>query len=158
MTVRNGEEPRARGSAQRSGGPAEGPLRVLLVEDNKFVTELIRHAVIRFQAGIAPHLAPQVQVASSGVEALPMIEHGEIDVLIVDHYLPGLTGCALVRRLRELPRHERTPVLMVSTGGDEIRRKAMEAGATLYMDKPALMSQLLDTLHTLVPIAQEATP
>ncbi|HEX6243402.1 MAG TPA: response regulator, partial [Polyangiales bacterium] len=65
------------------------------------------------------------------------------------HYLPGLTGCALVRKLRAMPDYERTPILVISVGGSEVRQEAIDAGATHFMDKPVQLSQLLDTMRSL---------
>lgn len=127
-----------------------GQLRVLLVEDNSFVTELFHHAVVRFQHRFSESTTPEVFVARSGVEALKMIREQPVDLVILDHYLPGITGCALLRRMRQLPDYHDTPVLMVTVGGDDIREEALESGATLFMNKPALMTQLLQSLDAMV--------
>ena len=45
---------------------------------------------------------------------------------------------------------ESIPILMISVGGNEVRREALDAGATLFMDKPVLLTQLLETLRVLI--------
>lgn len=129
---------------------SEGTFRVLLVEDNVFVSELFRHAVLKFQHELENYNGHDLMVARTGHEALRMLESKRPDVVILDHYLPGITGCSLVRRIRGMKEHEHTPILMISVGGDEIRREALESGATLYMDKPILLTQLLETLRVLM--------
>jgi CheY-like chemotaxis protein len=124
--------------------------RVLLVEDNVFVSELFRHAVLKFQHELENCNGHDLMVARTGHEALRMLEGSTPDVVILDHYLPGITGCSLVRKIRGMKEYENTPILMISVGGDEIRREALESGATLYMDKPILLTQLLDTLRVLM--------
>jgi CheY-like chemotaxis protein len=123
--------------------------RVLLVEDNAFVSDLFRHAVRRFQHELGNPDKHELIMARTGLEALRLLEGPPPDMVILDHYLPGMTGCALVRRIRGMKGLEGTPILMISVGGSEIRREALEAGATLYMDKPILLTQLLDTLRAL---------
>jgi CheY-like chemotaxis protein len=127
-----------------------GGLRVLLVEDNAFVSDLFRHAIRKFQHERGQPEGHELVTACTGLEALRLLEGPPPDLVILDHYLPGMTGCALVRRIRVTPGLEETPILMISVGGNDIRREALEAGATLYMDKPILLTQLLDTLRALV--------
>jgi uncharacterized protein (TIGR02266 family) len=129
--------------------PAVGTFRVLLVEDNAFVSELFRHAVLKLHTELVGYTSHDLMIARTGHEALRLLEDRKPDMVILDHYLPGITGCSLVRRIRSMPDHQRTPVLMISMGGDEVRREALASGATLYMDKPILLTQLLDTLRAL---------
>lgn len=127
-----------------------GTFRVLLAEDNAFVSELFRHALLKFQAELVDYPKHDLVISRTGPEALRALDSGKPDVIILDHYLPGITGCALVRRIRAMPDHENTPILMISVGGNEVRREALDAGATLFMDKPVLLTQLLDTLRALI--------
>jgi uncharacterized protein (TIGR02266 family) len=127
----------------------ESTFRVLLVEDNAFVSELFRHAVLKLHHEMVDYESHDLMTARTGHEALRMLGDKKPDVVILDHYLPGITGCSLVRRIRSMPDHQRTPILMISMGGDEIRREALASGATLYMDKPILLTQLLETLRAL---------
>jgi len=128
----------------------EGTFRVLLVEDNTFVRDLFQHALLKFQVELANYASHDLLTAHTGIEALRVLENTKLDCVILDHYLPGITGCALVRRIRSMPGYENIPVLMISVGGNEVRREALASGATLYMDKPVLLTQLLDTLRALI--------
>jgi CheY-like chemotaxis protein len=128
---------------------ATGTFCVMLVEDNSFVSELFRHAVRKFQYELGEYEKHDLVMAQTGLEALRLLESTRPDVVILDHYLPGITGCALIRRIRSMPGHEQTPILMISMGGNDVRREALESGASLYMDKPVLLTQLLNTLRTL---------
>jgi len=134
-----------------SGAPVAraGTFCVMLVEDNSFVSELFRHAVRKFQYELGEYEKHDLVMAQTGLEALRILESTRPDVVILDHYLPGITGCALIRRIRSMPGHEQTPILMISMGGNDVRREALESGASLYMDKPVLLTQLLTTLRTL---------
>jgi CheY-like chemotaxis protein len=126
-----------------------GTFRVLLVEDNAFVSELFRHAVLKLHGELVGYESHDLMTARTGHEALRLLEDRKPDMVILDHYLPGLTGCSLVRRMRSMPDHQRTPIVMISMGGDEVRREAQASGVTLYIDKPVQLMQLLDTLRTL---------
>jgi uncharacterized protein (TIGR02266 family) len=137
-------------TTKRPSQSAMSTFRVLLVEDNAFVSELFRHAVLKLHHELVDYESHDLMMARTGHEALRMLGGDrKPDVVILDHYLPGITGCSLVRRIRSMPDHQRTPILMISMGGDEFRREALASGATLYLDKPILLTQLLDTLRAL---------
>jgi CheY-like chemotaxis protein len=134
-----------------SGGPPpDGPFRVLLVEDNDFAHKLFRHAVRRFHYEWTDGGTLQIIGAGDGLEALDVLEESPIDLAIVDFFMPEMGGAALIRRMRSDPRWVRTPILVISVGGDGVREEAIAAGADLYLDKPVLLKQLLNTLHQLI--------
>lgn len=135
-------------ACDNEGTSAARSFCVLLAEDNSFVSELFRYAVVRFQKELVGYESHDLLTAVTGQEALRLLQKRRADIVIVDHYLPGLTGCALVRRLRAMPDYEQTPILVISVGGAEIRQEAIEAGATHFMDKPVQLSQLLDTMRS----------
>jgi len=77
----------------------------LLVDDE----ELVRLST----ADMLGDLGFSVREARSGEEALRLIEDGlEIDVLITDHLMPGMTGVDLIRALRR--RRPSAPALIIS--------------------------------------------
>jgi signal transduction histidine kinase len=89
--------------------PVEGrphrPRRILLVDDD----ELILAAT---PLGLT-QMGHRVKVATSGPEALEMLEHGlAVDVVILDQNMPGLTGEETLARLRSL--RPALPVLLSS--------------------------------------------
>jgi uncharacterized protein (TIGR02266 family) len=132
------------------GGGTQSPLRLLLVEDNEFAVELFLHAIQ--EAGARrPGAAPiEVLAVGDGAAALQLLEREVVDMAIVDHYLPGVTGCALVRQLRAMERLRQIPVLVVSVGRDEVRALAYASGADLFLDKPVVRRHLVDTIVALL--------
>ncbi len=147
MRLKN-EANEANAARDNQGASSARSFCVLLAEDNSFVSELFRYAVVRFQKELVGYESHDLLTAVTGQEALRLLQKRRADIVIVDHYLPGLTGCALVRRLRAMPDYEQTPILVISVGGAEIRQEAIEAGATHFMDKPVQLSQLLDTMRS----------
>ena len=131
--------------------PSEKPFRVLLVEDNDFVRDLFEHALARFHARVeASRGALQVTWARDGQEALAALDAEPVELAIVDHFLPVMTGAGVIARLRARPALANIPVLVVSTGGDDVRAEALAAGANLFVHKPVLLAQLLNTLGHLL--------
>jgi two-component system, sensor histidine kinase and response regulator len=92
--------------------PAIGaPLRLLLVEDD----ELDRRAVRRClqQCGI-PVTAED---ATSAEETLQRIASVRYDCVLLDYYIPGVTGLALFQKIREVA--AAMPVVIFTGRGDE---------------------------------------
>jgi PAS domain S-box-containing protein len=94
--------PRSRAGGQkalerdRSGGPARGTEKILVVEDNPEVRKLVRRQLTE--------LGYTVYEASSGPDALQILRSGiELDLIFTDVVMPeGMTGYELARLARDL--------------------------------------------------------
>ena len=77
------------------------------------------------------------------------------DLIVVDEERSALDGIALVRRLRATTACARTPILLVTAGGDArtLRRAAVDAGVTDVVIKPFDILDLQVRLRNLVELA-----
>jgi len=139
--------------------PAEqdGPgtvFRVLLVEDNVSIRNMFQYAVKKFHRNelSGRHTLDVVEVGN-GRDAWERVKSESFNLVIVDHYLPIMDGVHLIKNIREDTNLRHLPVIMASVGGDEIRREAYQAGVDLYLDKPLLMNELLQSMDLLVPLS-----
>ena len=101
--------------------------RVLAVDDQRYFRELIE--------GLLTDEGYEVVTASSGEEALHVLEREDFDVVITDLVMPGIDGTQLVQRIKQsLPDQE---IVMV-TGVVDVKAAvaAMKEGATDYILKP----------------------
>jgi len=131
--------------AQRSSGRCDveplrnaEPLTLLVVDDD----DIDRLAVRRYlrQAGI-PLTIDEV---ASAVEALERIRSRRYDCLLLDYYLPGVDGSALLSEIRATS--PALPVLIMTGRGDEdIAVELMKSGAVDYVPKASLSSERLAT-------------
>jgi CheY-like chemotaxis protein len=122
--------------------------RCLLVEDNAFIRDLFSYGVQRY--GRDRKRPITVEVAEDADSGWRMLESGDFDMAIVDHYLPTGTGADLIARIRGDARLLHMSVVAISVGGHEVRDATMAAGADLFLDKPIVMRDLFATLDTLV--------
>jgi DNA-binding response OmpR family regulator len=121
--------------------PAAPPLHVLVVED---------HAPLREQiAALLRGAGYRVDEAADGRLALAQALAEPPDVLLLDLGLPGLSGLALCRRLREQAA-QAVPVLML-TARDALPDKleGFAAGADDYLVKPFEAAELLARVQAL---------
>lgn len=138
--------------------PGEAHCRILLVEDNKFVLDLFNYAIKRFHMSNVGAGTLEIILAQDAEVALRNLEQAPVDLAIIDHYLPGLSGCDLVRLLRKTEAMREAPLLMVSAGGEQVKRLALESGADLFLDKPVLHKELINTLNMLLAKTTRALP
>ena len=114
-----------------TGGATQGPLRVLVVEDNDAVRGLVVTALV--QDGCS------VEQASGAVEARLRISENQPQVVVLDLGLPDANGLDLLRELVG----GGTPVVVLTGRGDEVDRVVgLELGAEEYMVKPFFPKEL----------------
>ena len=89
---------------------------------------------------VARHLSRAghfVVTAASGEEALRTLGEAEVDVVLLDLFMPGMDGHEVLRRIKENPEWRATPVIMISGMQDmDGIIDCIEAGADDYLFKP----------------------
>jgi two-component system chemotaxis response regulator CheY len=103
---------------------------ILIVEDSATTRALIR-AVIEELGEF------ETVEASSGFEALKMLPQQEYDLIITDINMPDINGLELINFVRNNPRYNQIPIIIVSTErSEEDKKRGMALGATAYVTKP----------------------
>jgi len=113
--------------------------RVLLADDHK----IVRDGLKRILAGTELEVAAE---AASGDEALALVKANDYDIAMIDMSMPGLSGIALVKRLKaEKPKMK---LLVLSMHGEhQYAARALKAGASGYLTKDSAADQLLGALR-----------
>ena len=124
-----------------------GTLRVLVVDD-----ELPALSEVRFLLS-KDHRVGEVLTATSGTEALRMLEVHDIDVIFSDISMPGLDGMALGR---VLARFSAPPQLVFVTAHEQHAVDAFALAATDYVMKPVRGERLAEAVRRVVAKQDEA--
>ena len=104
--------------------------RVLVVEDEIDVANLVKHAIER--GGDAT-----VEVATSGAGALELVTRSAPDLVVLDLNLPGLDGTEVCRLIRSRPGTSTLPIIMLTARTEESDRVlGLDLGADDYITKP----------------------
>jgi two-component system alkaline phosphatase synthesis response regulator PhoP len=144
MIRRRAAEPAPTAPGQRLG-------RVLVVEDEQDVADMIRYNISREGYDVA--------VAKTGVDAIERARELRPDVVLLDIMIPQLNGWEVCRRLKQESRTRAIPVIMV-TGrveeGDKIL--GFEMGADDYITKPFSPRELLARIRAVVRRGAPVTP
>jgi class 3 adenylate cyclase len=94
----------------------------------------------------------RVLTASSGAEALALLETEDVDIVLLDIVMPEMDGHEVCRRIRSTPATEFLPVVMITASGSEQRLAALESGADDFVTKPFDKSELLARVASLARI------
>jgi DNA-binding response OmpR family regulator len=102
--------------------------KILIVDDT---TELLFFLDYIFQRN-----GFEVVTAANGKDAIRIAKETNPDVLLVDVMMPGIDGLEVCRQLRQDADMHDVPILLYSAAvGEEIRQKALEAGANEFLGK-----------------------
>ena len=109
---------------------------VLIVEDERDIAGLIRHALLR-----DGH--QEVTVAATGDAALAAISARPPDLVILDLNLPTVSGFEVCRLLRARPETSHVPIIMLTARTSEADRvRGLDLGADDYVTKPFSLREL----------------
>ncbi len=146
------DEPQDTPPLQRPLPPvAEGEsFRVLLVEDNVVVRDMFRYGIQKLLRSRDNSMDFVVCEAENGSDAWKLLEQESFNLIVLDLYMPVMDGKQLIKRVRETPATKDIPIIVVSSGGDEDRRRALQAGADLFLAKPIKLRQLVETIGRLL--------
>jgi two-component system nitrate/nitrite response regulator NarL len=121
----------------------ETPLRILIVDDDPKLTQAVEAILESDDRFIV------CGCATSGDEALRLVEQHQPDVVLMDIGMPGLDGIDTTRAIHERDSGQHVVIYTGSDEYDDVAR-ADEAGASGYLHKSALTSpDLADALLVL---------
>jgi CheY-like chemotaxis protein len=117
---------------------SEGGLRILVVDDEDYVRELM--------ADILEREGCEVALASEAREALRLFESSEFDAVFTDVGLPGMSGWELARAVRE--RDEVVALAVITGWGDTVSpEEQTEAQADWIVPKPFSVERIVGLVH-----------
>jgi uncharacterized protein (TIGR02266 family) len=127
-------------------------LRVLLVEDNRHVSELIQQGLAgATRRDFGGTVSFAFRNAEDGRSALNILRTEPFDVVMIDVYLPVIDGPHVIMYARNELGLTTLPIIAVSAGGEQARDLAIRAGANIFLDKPLRLRRVIETMQRLLP-------
>jgi len=114
---------------------------VLIVDDDPKLLKMLQRTLVYENLNVF--------IATNGVEALPLVQAHQPDLIVVDWMMPKMDGLAFIQRLRD--EENKTMVLML-TARDAIenRVEGLESGADDYLVKPFAPAELVARVHAML--------
>lgn len=109
---------------------------LLIVEDSELIRGIVGE-LLR-EAGY------DVQEAVDGLDALSKLDGRIFHLIISDLNMPNLDGIAFVKRAKQLPAYQCTPIIMFSLENSEAKKaEGSTAGVKAWLNKPIHPGQML---------------
>jgi CheY-like chemotaxis protein len=129
------------------------PLTIIMIEDDEGHATLIERNIRR--AGVSNEIIK----FASGTPALdyliggggkPGVKNGKPYMVLLDLNLPDMSGVDILKKLKETPKTERIPVIVLTTTDDknEIQR-CYDLGANVYVTKPVNYENFANAIRQL---------
>jgi two-component system CitB family response regulator len=123
-------------------------IRVIVVEDDYRIAELHREFTERVEGFCV------IGLAHTGAEALGMVDRMKPDLVLLDIYLPDISGIDVLQELRG-PRHPAVDVIAVTAAKDVATlRAAMHGGVLQYLVKPFRANALEERLRSYAAVRE----
>lgn len=113
--------------------------RILIVDDDELVLIALRE-LLRSENY-------EVQTFSRGKEALKKIDQEDYDLILLDIVMPEMDGFELCKMIRTMDKFKNKPIVFLSAKNqEEDKKRGMEAGANLFLNKPISPQKLLNLI------------
>jgi CheY-like chemotaxis protein len=95
----------------------------------------------------------QLFAATTGAEALEILERESLDLVLLDYVLPDMTGDEIVRRIRSSERNSEAGIVIVTARGmrDHVD-KCMAAGCSAFLYKPVTRTTLCSHVQDMLRV------
>ena len=126
---------------------ASGAARIIVVDDDDQVREAIR-TVLEDDGRV-------VESYASSEAFLEAFDPGRSACLLIDAYLPAMSGLELLEKLHD--QGHRLPAIMITGSADvPMAVEAMKAGALDFIEKPIGRSELIASIERAVELSQDS--
>jgi len=105
---------------------------VLIVDDSATMRALIRKVLVISGFDIGEYYE-----GANGQEALGVLEHNWVDIILSDIHMPGMDGSSLVKALKDHKMWQNIPVVLITTEArPEVIDPFINLGVQDYIQKP----------------------
>lgn len=115
-------------------------IEILLVDDEPYVTESLARTIPWDEIGVK-----QVHQAASGAEALEILEQQDIDIMVTDISMPGMSGLQLIETVSERWPDIRS-ILLTGFSDFQYAKKAIQLQAFDYILKPVSDEEFINSI------------
>ncbi len=120
--------------------------RCLVVEDSKTMRKMLAESLARIPG-------MEVVEAENGLVGIRALAAQLFDLVVTDVNMPVMDGLKFVRHVRSDPRHEKTPIVIITTeSSSNDRDRALALGANAYIEKPIQAPRVIRAVKKLLEV------
>ena len=121
---------------------------ILIVDDEPRAREGIKRLLEKWASG-----QHRIITASNGKEALTILQHEKVHVLLTDIRMPEITGLEVLEKMKE----DVSPVVIIISAYPDFdyAQKAIGLGVLNYLLKPVKKSELIETVEKAVQVSNK---
>ncbi len=112
--------------------------RALVVDDDVSLINMLRDYLPQV-------MELELYVATTGEEALKVLEAKELDVVLLDMQLPGIKGPEILRIIRD--KYPKTKVLVITSFDDEVKEEVSGLGVDGFFPKPFVLNEITSRME-----------
>jgi len=117
-------------------------LNAVIIDDSKTIVLLIKNYL--------EELGIEAITFTNPLKAIEYLKNNKVDFIFVDYNMPEMNGVEVIESVRFL--HDGVIIMITSVGENELKLKALEAGAVEFINKPILKAEFLATVRNLAKI------
>jgi CheY-like chemotaxis protein len=118
------------------------PKKILVIEDDDEARELIGMALLK--------RGYQVTLAENGVQGYDIAVFLKPDLIVTDIRMPAADGIHVIRRVRDTPTLETTPILVTTAFGYGNATFSLQLGTDAFEPKPLDLQSFMTTVERLL--------
>ena len=105
--------------------------KVMVVDDSKIMREIVKRTF-----DVLGYPVEYIE-AGDGETAMQLLVNNDIDLILLDWNIPGITGIDCLKQIRAMEKFKTIPIIMVTSEASRMNIvEAVNAGATAYITKP----------------------
>ncbi len=118
---------------------------ILVVDDNEQNLELLQ--------AYLDELPCTILTATDGIDAMNIVEHEPVDLILLDVMMPRMSGFEVCKKLKTSPNTRSIPIIMVTALNElgDIER-GVESGTDDFLSKPVKKLELLTRVRSLLRV------
>ncbi len=123
--------------------------KILIVDDEQFVLDGLNRLLWEYRK------VWELKFALNGKEALEIINNEDIELIISDVRMPGMSGLELLEKLQSDEKTKKIPVVIL-TGDQErtLKRQALDLGAVDLLNKPINKEDLVSRINNVLKLKE----
>jgi two-component system chemotaxis response regulator CheY len=126
---------------------------ILIVDDSSLTRKIVRRVIEMAEMDVDHFMD-----AENGAEALKILEHSSVDLVLSDLNMPEMSGVELVHRMKAAPATKSIPVVIISTESKTSRiRELLAEGVKDYLHKPFTPEKFKELIQALCRTQEHQT-